>query len=115
MSLGSHNTSDAGNAALEVLAVALVGAMLVCWMSFGLFAAQRDAFAAHHLARQAVRLYLLSGGNNRHVQLLPGIVARDLHLSESEVDLKLSQTGGSVKAVARVAGDSSWAVMELGK
>ena len=113
MSHVSSAGDDSGNAAVEVLAIALIGGSLVCGLSFGLFTAQRDAFAAHQLARQAVRLFVLSGGDEVRAQLLPGLTARDLRLSESQVSLDISSQGGLARATAQVAGAKSWAVMGI--
>ena len=113
MSHVRSSDDDSGNAAVEVLAVALTGGILVCWLSFGLFTAQRDTFAAHHLARQAARLFVLAGGSDEQVQLLPELAARNLHLAGSEVSVKVVVADGFARAIARVRGATSWAVMEM--
>jgi len=107
------NVSDGGNAALEVLVVALLGSVLTVGFALNAFQAQKAAFAAAQLARQVVRLESLGLASDAAVARVREVAARNLHLQHDDVQVILWTEDNAVVAKASVRGQSSVAKMRL--
>jgi len=107
-------SGDAGNTAVEVLVIALVGGVLTVAFAFQAFGAQKASFAAHQLARQVVRLETLGIANEQTLTAMRGATAANLHINLDEVSVSYSQVGTVGTAVATVSGQTQTARMRLG-